>query len=252
MDGGDDPLAQRPDPDDSKWIHAGLRSKTKKAMTMQANKLDGKMERLVDWNTDVLVRLLKQIIARQSAQERTETREGREAASRDFVAGDTVIDEVVEIIELPKLDASASRQQALIDEIELDPTVVLQVRTYIQTIATMYRANPFHNFEHVSILLAIATVIVYPVKLSQLICHCFVQASHVTMSVTKLLSRIVAPSEILNDYRDHAGKDLVSTLHDHTYGINSDPLTQFACVFAALIHDVSSGNNLLYMVESRD
>ena len=28
-----------------------------------------------------------------------------------------------------------------------------------------------------------------------------------------------------------------STLHDHTYGITSDPLTQFACVFSALIHD---------------
>ena len=27
-------------------------------------------------------------------------------------------------------------------------------------------------------------------------------------------------------------------LHDHTYGITSDPLTQFACIFAALIHDV--------------
>ena len=25
--------------------------------------------------------------------------------------------------------------------------------------------------------------------------------------------------------------------HDHTYGITSDPLTQFACVFSALIHD---------------
>jgi hypothetical protein len=33
-------------------------------------------------------------------------------------------------------------------------------------------------------------------------------------------------------------KSLASTLHDHTYGITSDPLTQFACVFAALIHDV--------------
>lgn len=58
------------------------------------------------------------------------------------------------------------------------------------------------------------------------------------MSVTKLLSRIVAPSDVLDDYRDRANKDLVSTLHDHTYGITSDPLTQFACVFSALIHDV--------------
>jgi hypothetical protein len=56
-DGSDDPLAQRPDRDESKWIHAELRSKTKRAMKMQANKLDEKMERLVDWNTDVLVRL---------------------------------------------------------------------------------------------------------------------------------------------------------------------------------------------------
>jgi hypothetical protein len=66
----------------------------------------------------------------------------------------------------------------------------------------MYRNNAFHNFEH---------------------------ASHVTMSVTKLLSRIVAPKNIGDDNHDD--------LHDHTYGISSDPLTQFACVFSALIHD---------------
>jgi len=65
----------------------------------------------------------------------------------------------------------------------------------------IYNDNPFHNFEH---------------------------ASHVTMSVVKLLSRIVAPSDVEVD-----GK----SLHDHTYGITSDPLTQFACVFSALIHD---------------
>jgi transcription termination factor NusB len=64
------------------------------------------------------------------------------------------------------------------------------------------------------------------------------QASHVTMSVSKLLSRIIAPSDVLDDYRDRANKDLASTLHDHTYGITSDPLTQFACVFSALVHDV--------------
>lgn len=26
-------------------------------------------------------------------------------------------------------------------------------------------------------------------------------------------------------------------LHDHTYGITSDPLTQFSCILSALIHD---------------
>jgi 3'5'-cyclic nucleotide phosphodiesterase len=58
------------------------------------------------------------------------------------------------------------------------------------------------------------------------------------MSVTKLLSRIIAPSDLLDSHQDHANKDLASTLHDHTYGITSDPLIQFACVFSALIHDV--------------
>jgi 3'5'-cyclic nucleotide phosphodiesterase len=49
------------------------------------------------------------------------------------------------------------------------------------------------------------------------------------MSVIKLMSRIVAPS--------HLDDDAKKSLHDHTYGITSDPLTQFACAFSALIHD---------------
>lgn len=46
------------------------------------------------------------------------------------------------------------------------------------------------------------------------------------MSVSKLLSRIVAPSDTHDDG------------NDHTYGITSDPLVQFACIFSALVHDV--------------
>jgi hypothetical protein len=52
------------------------------------------------------------------------------------------------------------------------------------------------------------------------------------MSFTKLLSRIVVPKNIGDDTDNH------DELHDQTYGITSDPLTEFACVFAALIHDV--------------
>jgi hypothetical protein len=55
------------------------------------------------------------------------------------------------------------------------------------------------------------------------------------MSVVKLLSRIVAPDI---DQFSESADGMASSLHDHTYGITSDPLTQFACVFSALIHDV--------------
>ena len=58
-----------------------------------------------------------------------------------------------------------------------------------------------------------------------------------TMSVTKLLSRIVAPDEVLSSDEDDDNA-LHKQLHDHTYGITSDPLTQFAVVLSALIHDV--------------
>jgi hypothetical protein len=49
------------------------------------------------------------------------------------------------------------------------------------------------------------------------------------MSVVKLLSRIVQPDG-LDDADD-------ATLHDHSYGLTSDPLTQFSCVLSALVHD---------------
>lgn len=59
------------------------------------------------------------------------------------------------------------------------------------------------------------------------------------MSVTKLLSRVVTPDKI--DYRDMRYKAKAggsSALHEYTFGITSDPLTQFAVAFSALVHDV--------------
>jgi hypothetical protein len=76
--------------------------------------------------------------------------------------------------------------------------------------------------------------------------HNFAHANHVTMSVTKLLSRIVAPDvEQLEDVNNRS-------LHDHTYGITSDPLTRFAVVLAALIHDVDhSGVSNMQLVKEK-
>ena len=61
------------------------------------------------------------------------------------------------------------------------------------------------------------------------------------MSTCKLLSRIVmkAPDEISDKGSSTCSSgNIVQLMHDHTYGITSDPLTQFSCVFSALIHDV--------------
>ena len=69
-------------------------------------------------------------------------------------------------------------------------------------------------------------------------------------TVVKLLSRVLCPTDYAAQNEESAdaqyGVFRSSTqknkmqLHDFSYGISSDPLTQFAVVFGALIHDVSS------------
>jgi class 3 adenylate cyclase len=193
-----------------------------------------RIKRLVDWNADILGQLLRLVIAKHdgssTASKRSGYRRGEKPRATDMPittidlqnsghsqCQGSVLDEVKEIIELPEFDAAASRNQDGLASIELESTVATQLHEYVSCIAAMYKMNPFHNFEH---------------------------ASHVTMSVVKLLGRIIAPKkqeigpEESRALGEQTRETVLSSLHDHTYGITSDPLTQFACVFAALIHDV--------------
>jgi len=172
--------------------------------------LPPKVKRLVDWNVDVLKRLLQKIQAQRIAKGTSSGGEysthqrklGMVHVERDVSLNNFVLDEVQEIIMLPRFDQTA-RYDGNPNKIVLPTEVLNQLRLFVSSVALMHRENPFHNFEH---------------------------ASHVMMSVSKLLSRIIAPTEIDNQE--------AATLHDHTYGITSDPLTQFAVVLAALVHDV--------------
>ncbi len=161
--------------------------------------MDEKTDRLVKWNVEVLAALLKKVIARRTDVVNTIEPAPRTSASKVTT---TPLEEVQEIIHMPVFNRGSGAETK---EEDLDDIVLEQLMEYVTAIASMYRSNPFHNFEH---------------------------ASYVTMSVVKLLSRIVAPDV------DAVNSDMESTLHDYTYGITSDPLTQFACVLSALIHDV--------------
>lgn len=179
-------------------------------------------ERMVYWCTDIMAKLLRQIVARREASYRTggkyTTSGDSTIASMEQISLDSsmhkkfkktghVIEEVVEVIHLPEYDATIKEVPE--SEITLSPETMKQLREYVTAISGTYRENPFHNFEH---------------------------ASHVVMSVAKLLSRIVAPDSVFKADAS-SEKNINHALHDYTYGITSDPLTQFACVFAALIHD---------------
>jgi hypothetical protein len=61
--------------------------------------------------------------------------------------GETVLDEVRDIIALPNLDAETAEKQEDVVAIENDERVIAQLSNYVSSIAAMYQGNPFHNFE---------------------------------------------------------------------------------------------------------
>jgi hypothetical protein len=112
---------------------------------------------------------------------------------------------------LPKFNAKAAALRDEYKKVQISEIVKAQLKEYVSTIASTYRGNSFHNFEH---------------------------ACHVTMSVSKLLTRIVAPDlEKHLKLENMIGGDFASHLHDYTHGITSDPLAVLAIELSALIHD---------------
>jgi hypothetical protein len=113
-----------------------------------------KTERLIDWNTDVLCRLLEQILVGRGGSTSSLT---ADANVCDFDSVDEIVlqggttnpfDEVKEIIALPPLNQFKNFQNT--EDIHVPKIVVEQLRNYVSCIAAMYNNNQFHNFEHVS------------------------------------------------------------------------------------------------------
>jgi hypothetical protein len=197
---GNSPSDGDEDAADSDNENDGDRAVLIDAAIVETNALTEKIQRLVKWNAEVISKILKEVIQRRKALNTTPDFMAVRHLEESTALGH-VLEEAADILALPTFDADAAARQDALPPVILNERVTQQLEAYIHAIAALYHDNAFHNFEHVS---------------------------HVTMSVTKLFSRIVVP-EVSGDDR---------TRHDHTYGITSDPLTQFAAAFAALIHDV--------------
>jgi hypothetical protein len=127
--------------------------------------------------------------------EKLQKKEGRE----------TVLDEMKQVIGLPAKRTAGNKRNP--DQVEISSC---EIRLPPFDIASMYRDNPFHSFEH---------------------------ASHVTLSVNKLTVLVMKAQTI--DYQElKYNQDMEDDSHDATYGITSDPIIPFACALSALIHDV--------------
>ncbi|CAJ1935112.1 unnamed protein product [Cylindrotheca closterium] len=170
-----------------------------------------KTERLVEWNVEVLSPLLQQIVATRGGSRKSI--KPLQVVECNIRSGQTILEEFVPIIHLKRPDSDLNDRRQRYSSTDVGDDVKSELRRFLSNIAELYTdSNPFHNFEH---------------------------ASHVTASVKKLLKRIVNvdSGNGLTQQNGNSGVNMVD-LAGHSYGITSDPLTQFAVVFSAIIHDL--------------
>jgi 3'5'-cyclic nucleotide phosphodiesterase len=158
------------------------------------------LQRLIEWNFDVFSSLLRDIVKyRMTAKKQRHV--ANLASTCAFTSMCAPLDEVQEVLSVPA-ESPIVCDSSL--EADIGEKVSIQLEKLIQAIARRYRtANAFHNFHH---------------------------ASHVVMSTTRLLERIA-------EHLDEATTN-VPCSESKSDGVAIDPLTKFAIVFAALIHDI--------------
>jgi Adenylate and Guanylate cyclase catalytic domain len=106
----------------------------RRAQEAKISAVNSRMERLVNWNVDVMLRVIKLIVARRaSCPSGGDVINARALNSLTANHGKrTVIDEVQEIIHLPEFDAMAAQNQPAPDSIKLSGEVMSQLRKYVQ------------------------------------------------------------------------------------------------------------------------
>jgi hypothetical protein len=140
---------------DKEWAQVGLMPMHTLEHNREAIEMEEKRKRLIDWNAYVLCRLLAQVVAQKQIVGASESESSHRRtlhASNAMIRNGAlmVIDEVVEVIELPTSKAVSEHDGLVANgDDSLDSTVVEQVRSYVEAIAKLYPNNHFHNFEHV-------------------------------------------------------------------------------------------------------
>jgi class 3 adenylate cyclase len=99
--------------------------------------MSDKTNRLIDWNCDVLLRLIKQIVAARDVMEAGHGEDPPTLPDGGNGTGLTCLEEVKEIITLPEFDFKTFRQQRKPEDIELGDNVEQQLHDYISNIAIM-------------------------------------------------------------------------------------------------------------------
>lgn len=101
--------------------------------------VDDRTNRLINWNVEMLLQLMKKVAANTSKDEAFQT--GNQNGELELRKHP--LDEVREIIALPEFDKTCAR--SVPEEICIPQKVVQQLHLLVARIAMMYNDNPFHN-----------------------------------------------------------------------------------------------------------
>jgi hypothetical protein len=114
--------------------------------------LSPRLRRLCQWNSTMLTRLLKRIVAHRNAARRPkqDSEEALSTLEAQISQEHAVLEEVVDVIALPGIDPVVFQRMNKnpSEEVVLSKDVMDQIRLFVVCIAGMYHANPFHNFDH--------------------------------------------------------------------------------------------------------
>jgi len=98
----------------------------------QKQRLCSKTQRLIDWNTELLEKLMKKIVARHASLGIKKSK-----ISPKFEAKGNPLDEVVEIIALPEFDSKSELYHYNDDNIQIPYKTVEELRAFVSGIAAM-------------------------------------------------------------------------------------------------------------------
>lgn len=102
--------------------------------------LDPARKRAIHWIAEIMIKVLKQMVARRTAAGFVGLKNQADMFSSQFkVTSHNPIDEVQDVIALPKFNPKLARKEIDVSKVILPDSVVVQLHTFIAEIALLYR-----------------------------------------------------------------------------------------------------------------
>lgn len=176
---------------------------------------ESKFESMVDRNVMILLPYLKKIISKRVVTQKYSDNIFQEN-EMEMPVRDQILEESRELVRMPPFEPKLASHKIGADLAFVSEEVKSELRLLVSSIASSYKSNAFHNFEH---------------------------ATHVALTMDKMLQKATSPNETDKTYLGFNGKqmtaeDIALELDARSFGIASDPLTEFALMYSALVHDI--------------